>query len=393
MRDEWLRVGLSTEPADRDAAEGAIVELYRLFGEPPPEFVWVPSPTAAVEVLRRDPDGPPEGFGQLPDGRVPREWPFLQRFSALKHESQKRLLEQTEPKERFWSPGGVLEALFPLREWAVLPPRQLMEAGAAPEWILDVQVHRPLQESLQRNLYAPLRSALLGTAGDRDRVARYDQYDTWTIGFHQLYRTAGLLRCRGDDVHQLDQWATLARSAGWWWPGPRRCVISERPIAVHTEPAGGGLYGEIRLHNAEGRAVEFADGTGIFVLHGIPVPDWVMGAPTVDRILSEQNIEIRRAAIERLGWDSYIEQAGLTLVSSAADPGNPGAELRLYHVPSEHWGFDTRVVLVVNGSQERDGTRRRYGINVPGHIDNPLDAVGWSYGLDGSQYAQLLRRT
>ncbi|NNH74480.1 hypothetical protein HLB23_32320 [Nocardia uniformis] len=386
-------MGLSTEPADRDGAEGAIAELYRLLGEPPPEIVWVPSPTAAVEILRSDSHGPPEGFGLLPDGRLPREWPFLQRFSASKVDSRQRLLAQSEPDEHFWSPRGVLGVLFPDRGWATLPPSELLEAGAPPRWILDVRVRRPLEDSLRANMYRHLRDTFLNDIGDRARVARFDQYDIWTTGFHQLLRTAGLLRCRGDDAHQLDQWAILARSAGWWWPGQHRCVISERPIAVHTEPQPGALYGEVRLHNPDDRAVEFSDGTGIFALHGIRVPDWVMATPTVDEILAERSVEVRRAAIERLGWDSYIEQAELTLVSAAADPGNPGAELRLYDVPSRHWGFDTRVVLVVNGSRERDGTRRRYGINVPAGIDDPLAAVGWSYGLDGSQYAQLLRRT
>ncbi|MFI6871212.1 DUF6745 domain-containing protein [Nocardia sp. NPDC050406] len=382
-------MGLSAAPADRAAAEGAIVELYRLLGEPPPEIVWVPSPVAAVAVLREDPDGVPEGFGRVPNGLASSKWPFLQRFSALKHGMRQRLVDRTEPDDRFWSYGSRI----PFHEWSVMPPGELLASGVPPRRILDIRVHQPLRESLRDNLYRLLRHSMLGTDGQRDAVAGYDQYDTWTVGFHALNRSAGLIRCRGDDAHQLEQWVTLARSAGWWWPGPHRCVITERPVAVHTEPNAGAVYGETRLHNPDGRAVEFADGTGLFVLHGTPVPDWVMAAPSVDRILAERNIEIRRAAIERIGWDSYIDQAGLTLVSQADDPGNPGAELRLYDMPREHLGSSARILLVVNGSRERDGSRRRYGVNVPGTIDDPIAAAGWSYGLSATHYAQLLRRT
>ncbi|MEV6770713.1 DUF6745 domain-containing protein [Nocardia sp. NPDC051030] len=382
-------MGLSTEPADRDAAEAAIIELYRLLGEPPPEFVWVPSPAAAVEILRDNPDGPAPGLG-LPNSAIPfKDRPFLQRFAALKHGTRQRLIDRSGPDRSFWLSGSHI----PPHEWPGMSPRELLAAGVPVKRLVDIIVHEPLRESLRDSMYQPLRGVLLGAEGRRTEVAGYEQYDVWTTAFHDLSRVSGLIGYRDDDAHQLDQWVTLARSAGWWWPGPRRCVISERPIAVHTEAQIGGSYGEVRLHHSDRPAVEFADGTHVFALHGTFVPDWVMTEPTVERILTERSIEVRRAAIERIGWDAYIERAGLTLLSLAPDPGNPGAELRLYEMPSRHWGGPARVLLVVNGSRERDGTRRRYGLNVPATIGDPLAAAGWSYGLTGAQYARLVRRT
>jgi hypothetical protein len=119
----------------------------------------------------------------------------------------------------------------------------------------------------------------------------------------------------------------------------------------------------------------------------------VIDDPTAARIAEEPNIEVRRCAIERIGWAEFIDQAGLTLVSSAPDPANPGAELRLYDLPYQNWGKRTKLLLAVNGSRERDGTRRQYGLRVPPWFTNPIDAAAWSYGLTGSQYAQLQRRT
>ena len=51
-REHWLRVALSTEPADHERTEEAIRDLYRLVDADPPVFVWCPSPKVAVEVLR-----------------------------------------------------------------------------------------------------------------------------------------------------------------------------------------------------------------------------------------------------------------------------------------------------------------------------------------------------
>lgn len=40
-RDRWTEIGLCTAPADRPAAEAAIVESYRCSGiEPPRKIVW-----------------------------------------------------------------------------------------------------------------------------------------------------------------------------------------------------------------------------------------------------------------------------------------------------------------------------------------------------------------
>lgn len=378
MRDEWSRVALSTDPADRTAAESAIAELYRLVGASPPEFVWVPSPTAAVEVLRDDPAGSTD-LTVL--HRPLSSWPVRSRLVQAKSQLAQRLEDRTQRR-------------FPTEPWAwygpeatAMSPRALAASAESTGRILDSVVRQPLLNTLRDNLYQPMRRMLLTENGVNSPVAGHEQYDTWGLAYFGLLRDGGCLRFGHADAHHLDQWLTLARSAGWWWPGERRCVLAERPAAIHTE-----AFGDVRLrpHHPDRRAVEFVDGTGIFAVHGTAVPEWVITGPTVELIRRERNIEVRRVAIERFGWDAYIDAAGLELVAAAPDPGNPGGMLRLYHVPRF---ASSRVLLVLNGSRERDGTRRRYGINVPAAMTDPVAAAGWSYGLSGAQYAQLVRRT
>jgi hypothetical protein len=171
-------------------------------------------------------------------------------------------------------------------------------------------------------------------------------------------------------------------------PGFRRGC--EKPDVVRVEePAGG----PPRLHCADGPAVVWRDGWSLHFWHGTRVPAWVVNTPTVDAIHSESNVEIRRCAIEVLGWDTDIAEAGLRLCDTAGDPGNPGFSLRLYDVPAEIWGEPARVLLATNGSPERDGTRRRYGLPVPADMDTAVHAAAWTYGLSRDQYATLARRT
>jgi hypothetical protein len=75
------------------------------------------------------------------------------------------------------------------------------------------------------------------------------------------------------------------------------------------------------------------------------------------------------------------------------DPGNPGQHLVLYDVPERLWGDRIRLLMCTNGTPERDGTRRRYGLKVPARISDPVEAAAWTAGLGKDDYAQMMRRT
>ncbi|WP_326826841.1 DUF6745 domain-containing protein [Streptosporangium sp. NBC_01756] len=349
IREEWLGRALSTLPADRPAAEAAISELYHLIGLAPPRFHWVPSPVAALTTV-------PPGVRSRPSKAAAHtsEWPLPPRFSALMRELCRGLDAQVR--------------------WVHQPMDRLIRQ----------EVRSSLSQSTSSSLLIPVRAA-----HDAQSYPGSGWYGTqcvsWIAHYDALRRAAGVV-FTPEQTRQLDLWAAAARSSGWWWPHEDVCVISERPVAVHTEVWGDD--GEVRLHCADGPAVRYADGWDAYSWHGTQVPSWVITDPSVQRIAAEGNVEVRRCAIEHIGWASYIGQAGLRLVAAAPDPGNPGSELRLFDMRKE-----TRVLLAVNGSLERDGRRRRYGLTVPGFFDDPIAAAGWTYGLSAEQYSLLVRRT
>lgn len=313
----WLGHALCTDPADRPAAEAAITRLYSQLDKPPPTFVWVDSPPAAVELLP-----PPKSLATLRDGPLPVENALANLYSDARRNGPS-----------MWDP-------------------------------------------LRRTVRESVAGLIRAQTGDQLGLHWRGQHDADWVAY----------------LPEESPWVTIARSCGWWWPRDRLCVITERPSMQRTElipEENGGR----RLHAAAGPAVEYPDGWTVHAWHGIRVPSWVIDAPTVDRIAAEGNVEVRRCAIERIGWGAFIDQAGLRLVAQSADPGSTDSELRLYDLPYERWGSPTRLLLAVNGSVERDGTRRRYGLRVPPWFDDPLDAAGWTYGLTGAQYALLQRRT
>ncbi|GAA4575448.1 hypothetical protein GCM10023176_44770 [Micromonospora coerulea] len=379
IRDEWLRAALHTEPADRETAERAITGLYALLGRRRPRFHWAASPRQAVDLL----DEPPIRLGGPVDPAAP--WHVAHQLADAAHRLAGRLDERAGPVGTFW---WTTERIVRTR-----PPADALAAGVSLAELLVVGVRDSLDRSVHDGLRTPLRAALTEAVGEPPGLRWHGQHDAPWVAYHDVRRRLRPGLFHPDDDRQVDLWADIARSCGWWWPREDVCVVTERTGVAHTEALPGALHGEVRTHNRHGPAVGYADGWGGHSWHGTAVPAWVIEEPTVERIGAERNVEVRRCAIERLGWDAYLDQARLTLVAEAADPGNPGCRLQLYDLPQRVWGNPARVLLAVNGSVERDGHRRRYGLSVPADLDDPVAAAGWSYGLSGEQYARLLRRT
>jgi hypothetical protein len=161
-------------------------------------------------------------------------------------------------------------------------------------------------------------------------------------------------------------------------------MVCDVPTELHIEAAGG----RDRMHCETGPAIRWADGWGIHMWHGTRVPaDLIETDWDIDRIMAEKNTEIRRCAIEKLGWDQFVTAGGFTLTDEAPDPGNPGQMLRLYDVPRAVLDLPVRVLVCTNGSVERDNTRRMFGLTVPTDCRTALGAAAWTYDLTENQYA------
>ncbi|WP_229675692.1 DUF6745 domain-containing protein [Hoyosella rhizosphaerae] len=354
-RDQWLGQGLCTQPADRSSAESAVIELYQRAGLKQPKFAWVHSPPAALKLIAE------EGL--------------------------------SVPPIRFAGPHHSSAAIASLRHWAGERMDKRIDGRVGHkdrhQQLIRAAVWNSLRTSLHIGVATAMRTLLPSQAPG---VTWYGQQDAHWVAYYDAFRHFGFASYLKPDAEILDLQATLVGATGWWWAFDDVCVMAERPSALHTEPTPDGIHNERRLHHLDQPALQFLDGNHVFVQHGTIVPDWVVLDPTVERINKERNIEIRRCAIERIGWDRYIETAELELVDRGDDPGNPESQLELHAHPAD-WGRTGRVLLVVNGSRERDGQRRRYGLHVPHWINSALNAAAWTYGLSGTDYAQLVRRT
>jgi hypothetical protein len=170
-----------------------------------------------------------------------------------------------------------------------------------------------------------------------------------------------------------------------WRAYPGLVVAVEPPCEVHVGPAG--------LDRADGPAVVWPDGTEEYFLRGVRLPrSPVAGDWSVAEIHAVTNTEVRRVMIEAIGWAEYLRAADLHLVATAPDPGNDPHRLELYELPEDVFG-PVRLLVMVNGSPDRDGSARCYAEFVPDDIDDAVQAAAWQYGVPVAVYRDLQRRT
>lgn len=156
------------------------------------------------------------------------------------------------------------------------------------------------------------------------------------------------------DVAKLDidwasyaNWRTLAECSGPRIVHADFCMISDRPYCLKFDDQN-------RPHCDDGPFMAWRDGTALYAIHGVRVPWDIVENPaciTKERILAEENAEVKRVMIERMGAARWIEVMGLKPHSS------------------DEWGTlfrssEATYVKVANSTANADGTFDDYYLSV-----------------------------
>jgi len=395
---KWLAYARRTGPSDQELAEAGVHDVYQGLGLPAPQIIWLPSPLAGLfavlqlsseasssrhmevyNTLLRNPDilnSGPELFDIQHSAEMAVRWlrrpgPFL---LLPRHR-----IDPSGSGEFRATPNGVDLIDQPFNQVGLQVFSALNAIGR--RMMMDTSI-----ETVLRSFYIPDGQLGVNTVvgsmlmGQFD-VARLIGHEFWTTNV----RGAGEIRLMDQKTIGL---AKVAQSTAFWWPLEGVAVMTQRPTFMQFDDGG-------RLHCETGPAVAWADHFKLWYWHGVHVPQrLVEGTLTAMEVLKLPNVEVRRCAVERMGWGWLIKEANLGPIGpSVPDPGNPGHELTLYSVPAQFFDTEINVLVCDNGTVERDGTRRRFGLTVPANIFTPVEAAAWTYGLTAEQYAQAQRRS
>jgi len=103
------------------------------------------------------------------------------------------------------------------------------------------------------------------------------------------------------------------------YPFDDYCIMSQKPIRFEVNA-------ENQLHSETGKAIEYADGFGFYVLNGVHVPEWLVMTPAEQipssKITEEKNVEIRREIVRKIGIEKMLVDLGAEVLNKDAFNGH-----------------------------------------------------------------------
>ena len=316
--DKWIEIGLRTGAADREKFEQAAQRCYTAAGIPwPRRVVWVPSPIVMA---------------------------IAAPVAALLHEFARHGVGMPDVASGAVD-GAVSDAVD----------------GAAP--------------TISRQLAHDIRVAVSQVISDGWWRSIGGQF--WSGGWYwggastSFFREVCALELKDDLWERGRAYESTIESACWWYPHRDFLMVCERPLNIERElvspnvPRGLGSH---RLHSLTGPAVGFRDGWGVYAVHGVRVPGYVVDRPdliTPALIDTETNAEVRRVMIDRYGPARYVTDSGAIVVQEMA-PDHPHIGLRSARLLRKPVQDDEDIIYIdlLNSTPDPDGTVKRYMLRV-----------------------------
>lgn len=197
--------------------------------------------------------------------------------------------------------------------------------------------------------------------------------EPWWLPFYDYLAQRTDIAFQSSDLKFMRALLAVYAVTPCFMPFAGLCLLSRTPSTLHLDDID-------RLHCESGPAVSFADGFAGYAWHGVVVPYNVIEKPlqiSVQAILSETNVEVRRVMIERYGLGRFVHDSGAPIHEDEY-----GILYRL-ELPGE----DTIVLVkVVNSTPEKDGSTREYFLRVPPGVNTARAAVAWTFGMQEGEY-------
>jgi hypothetical protein len=362
-RDEWLRVGISTEPADRPRAETAFAQMYRELGREPVPVQWVDGPATAclLQAALKS--------ASLWDSLGNSLWASL---SASLRNSLRASL------------GASLGDLLGNSLWDSLRD----------------SLRNSLRDSLWASLRASLRDSLWASLRASLRDSWWGQHELYWVAYYTYPRDVLGVPYAERDSRVLDLWADVGRSCGWWWAFEDRIIACERPAVQALDEQG-------RLHREDGPAILCRDGFAVYGWHGVRVPERVIMQPeslSADDVLAEPNAEVSRVMLERMGIERFMASAQAEVLDRDTVMVSTPLAMEYRGEPMVLETAEYQRELLRVRRREGDGnpnpivavrvtcpsTGHGYLLRVPPETVTCQEAVAWTFGMSASEYRPLV---
>lgn len=408
IRQKWRKITFSTNPIDREKADGAVKEAYAAMGWPEPEIVFLESPHAVGKIIKQQ--SPQELAKQLGA-------PLLlslparvsEQLQTQLHEELWLRLQRELPNEQLphylfiWQDflaehGELLGQLWARWQNAFFQQIWQQQGERWREQLRQLPIPDPLtpiEEFLWTKLGEPL-SPQLGESfvelAERTEVRDWDEQ----IGqpLFQAVGSMGLMSNMGrtllaSSVSAIDfcisvlncsyeerQWEALqglVRECGLVVQLQNTCLVCDRPRVLD-------FNSRHRLHAEGTPAIEYADGYSIYVYDGVRLPkkyELPLEGWEGKWLLEEKNAELRRVLIQGIGYDRLCQELEAVELDS-------WREYSLIRIDSQ---VDLEPIYLLK--MTCPSTASIHATRVPPEITTAREAIRWvNWGTDPEEFSE-----
>ena len=363
----WIANAMRTDRADPQEVREAIVGLYAAAGLPEPRVVLVPSPrimafaggfASAIWWLREN---------QAPDSNAATSGTTRSATrSATLSATDLATLSATDAATRSATVSATDAATRSATVSATLSATDAATRSATNEGALFFQI--------ARDILGP-QYATFGLACAKRWYGPYQGGNMWSPWDCYLTAARDILGLELPEHKKYAAWERAAKCGGFRWMHEKFCIVSDFPERLCVDAQN-------RPHSSDGPSHRWRDGWELYYWHGVRVTQQIVMEPqtlTIEQVRAEENAEVRRVMIERMGHERYLRECGATL----AHEDRYG---KLWRAPRPD---DTDIVMVevINSTPEPDGSRNRYMLRVPPTTQTAHEGVAWTFGKTVAEYA------
>jgi hypothetical protein len=246
--EKWTKIGLSTEPTNKERATKNVSEYYKIVGlNPPQKVVFGSSPFVSATVVNLFTNQQfVEDLGKKQTKKPKGKLNLDEKIVA----SILNMVKEISEKDTNTCLNAILKNLKPSSNWT--------------------------NSLVGGNLWAGWQ-------------AFYDYFDS----------ELNIPGCE-----KIRPTLALSQDVGYIFPFEKVCILTCKPKTLKLKNG--------RMHSDEGPALEYEDGFKIFTLNGVTMPEEIMGRPkeqvSASEILELKNAEQRMQGMKYLGLGKFFKE-------------------------------------------------------------------------------------
>jgi len=327
-RDKWVKIGLSTEPADFETFEKNVELCYRFAKLKPVPVIKVESPivgafaaSIAMHVICSVFQAAIRRTVMLPVDSTVKSAADSAVYSVVSLASDSAVDSDVASAVESAVDSAVRSAVDSAVGSAVLSAVD-SDVASAVDLAVGSAVLSAVESAVGSAVLSAVGSAVGSNMGSAVDSAIYSAFKDKKLNWHnwiggrfwsawQAYVTFFRYVCGWTPptaiLDRMRAYEKCQSSAGYWWANRDFCIVSNTPKKIERK--------ENALHCENGKAIEYRDGWGLYFLNGVRMKEEYVMTPAEkikpETILSEKNVDVRRELIRKIGVERLVSAGKL----------------------------------------------------------------------------------